>query len=241
MKPEKKCDFLHEFLVVLLAIILIRCGAQIWPIPLALLLALAVHGIRKQIHRKKPSHDMPPAQTPPPERPPAPVTEKDLIALAFGLLQRRITEQVTAAYPGAKWVWERPGAQDRFAANELLNIQLNQAGGYQTAVVRVHNLCFRSLQYLPQTTAEAEPEEEPEEPETADYGLLAFEWVEANLPCLKDRAEKAKAQSHIGLHIPSEELPHGDSWPEICKVLERNGFDYAEPVADGILIRLQNG
>lgn len=242
MNSEKKFSFLHEFLVVLLVIIIVQCGARIWPIALALLLALLVHGTRKLLHREKPQHSPSPVQTSPAAKLPVPVTEQDLLALAFGLLQHRITERVTAAYPGAKWVWERPGARERFAANELLNIQLNQAGGYQTAVVQVHNLCFCGLQYLPQTVAmETEPEEEEkqEEPEPTDYGLLAFEWVEANLQHLKGRVDEAKAQAHIGFHIPAEELPHGDSWMDICQVLASNGFNHAEPVADGILIQLE--
>lgn len=131
MNSEKKYGILHEFLVILLVIVLLQYGAKIWPIPLALLLTLLIHGIRKLFHREKPRHDMPPVQTPSAVKPSAPVTGQDLFALAFGLLQRRITEHVTSAYPGAKWVWDRPGTQERFAANESLIIQLNQAGGYQ--------------------------------------------------------------------------------------------------------------
>lgn len=242
MNSEKKISFLHEFLVALLAIIVAQWGAKIWPIPLAFLLALLVHVVRKLLRRERPQHSSSPVQTPPAVKPTVSITEQDLLALAFGLLQRRISERVTAAYPGAKWVWERPGARERFAASGPLNIQLNQAGGYQSAAVQVHNLCFCGLQYLPQTVAvEAEPgeEEKSEEPEPTDYGLLAFEWVEANLQGLKDQADKARAQSHIGFRVPSEELPHGDSWPDICKVLKSNGFDHVEPVADGILIQLK--
>ena len=241
MNSEKKYSILHEFLVILLMIVLLQCGAKIWPIPLALLLALPVHGVRKLFRREKTRRNTPPAQTPTAARPPAPITEQDLVALAFGLLQRRITEQVTAAYPGAKWVWEQLGARERFAAGEPLRIQLNQAGGYQTAAVQVRGLCFCGLQYLPQTAGEPEPEEDLGEPESTDYGLLAFEWVEANLQRLKDQADEAGAKNRTSFHIPSEELPHGDSWPDLCTALIRCGFYRAEPVADGILIQPQNG
>lgn len=240
MNSEKKYGILHEFLVILLVIVLLQCGAKIWPIPLALLLTLLIHGVRKLFRRKKPRRNTPPEQIPSPAvKPSATVSEQDLFALAFGLLQRRITERVTSAYPGAKWVWDRSGARERFASGEPLCIQLNQAGGYRTAVVQVHNLCFLGLQYLPQTAAEPEPEEEPEEPESTDYGLLAFEWVEANLQRLKGQMDEAKAKNQTGFRVPSEELPHGDSWPELCKALVSNGFDRAEPVADGILIQIK--
>lgn len=239
MNAERSPSFLHEFFVILLIIVLLNYGAKIWPIPLALLLALLVHGVRKLFRREKPHRDVPMVQTAPAARPSAPITESDLLSLAFGLLQRRITEQVAAAYPSAKWVWERPGVQERFAAGESLSIQLNQAGGYQVAAVQVHNLFFRGLQYLPQVAEEPEPEEKAEESETTDYGLLAFEWVEANLQRLKSQMNEAKAKNHIGTHIPSDELPHGDSWPDLCKALISNGFDHAEPVADGILIQFK--
>lgn len=156
-------------------------------------------------------------------------------------MQRQITEAVAAVYPGARWIWERPGARERFAAGETLVIQLNRAGGYQSAMVQVCNLQFYGLSYLPAAAdpeAEEDTEEPPEEdgPESIDYGLLAFEWAEANLQRLNGLAEDAREQFQIGFRIPAEELPHGDSWPALCKVLMRSGFDHAEPVADGILI-----
>lgn len=247
MRSERKHVFLHEFLVILLVIVLAKCGTKIWPVSLALLLAALVHGIRKLFlwgkrrHHAAPAADQPP--TPPEPVPqPAPVMERDLVSIAFGLLQRRITEQITAAYPGVRWVWECPGARERFAAGEALTIQLNRAGGYRTAVVLVQHLQFRGLVYLP-AKPEPEPEEPPEEekpkPAPVDYGLLAFEWVEANLQRLNRLASDEKARLHIGFRIPAEELPHGDSWPAVCKALLQNGFDAAEPVADGILVRFK--
>ena len=225
-------------------IVLAKQGTRLWPISLALLLTLLVHGARKLILRRKRrmAVSMESSQPQPePARPHAPATEQDLIAAAFGLLQRRITEAVIAAYPNAKWIWERPGARKRFAAGETLVIQLNRAGGYQSAVVQVCNLQFYGLSYL-SAAADPEAEEDTEEPpeedesESIDYGLLAFEWAEANLQRLNGLAEDAREQSQIGFRIPAEELPHGDSWPALCKVLVRSGFDLAEPVADGILI-----
>ena len=245
MNPEKKYGILHEFLVILLVIVLAKQGTRLWPISLALLLTLLVHGVRKLILRRKRRMAVsaePSQPQPEPARPLVPAAEQDLIAAAFGLLQRRITEAVAAVYPGARWIWERPGARERFAAGETLVIQLNCAGGYQSAMVQVCNLQFYGLSYLP---AAADPEEEedteepPEEdgPESIEYGLLAFEWAEANLQRLNGLAEDARLDSASPpKSFPAEELPHGDSWPALCKVLMRSGFDHAEPVADGILI-----
>lgn len=36
MNPEKKHGILHEFLVILLVIVLVKQGARLWPISLAL-------------------------------------------------------------------------------------------------------------------------------------------------------------------------------------------------------------
>lgn len=215
-------------------IVLAKQGTRLWPISLALLLTLLVHGARKLILRRKRrmAVSMESSQPQPePARPHAPATEQDLIAAAFGLLQRRITEAVVAVYPGARWIWERPGARERFAAGETLVIHLHRVGGYQSAAVQVCNLQFYGLSYLP---AVADPEEDGLE--SIDYGLLAFEWAEANFQRLNGLAEDAREQSQIEFRISAEELPHGDSWPALCKVLVRSGFDHAEPVADGILI-----
>lgn len=53
MNPEKKYGILHEFLVILLVIVLAKQGTRLWPVSLALLLTLLVHGVRKLILRRK--------------------------------------------------------------------------------------------------------------------------------------------------------------------------------------------
>lgn len=135
---------------------------------------------------------------------------------------------------------------------EGLFILLNSAGGYQKALVQVSNLQLYSLTYLqngsdsdvqPAPEPDAPPEEDAEAPEPVDYGLLAFEWVEANLQRLNALANEAVAQNEPGFRIPSEELPHGDSWQTVCEELVRSGFSSAEALADGIQvqIKLQKG
>ena len=78
-----------------------------------------------------------------------------------------------------------------------------------------------------------------EEPETVDYGLLAFEWVEANLQALNAQCNEVIGQGKDSFRIPASQLPHGDSWPLICKELLRNGFAFAEPLADGIQVQIK--
>ena len=133
-----------------------------------------------------------------------------------------------------------------FAQGEPLEIMLNHAGGYQTAVVRVHHLQFCGLDYVtadqPRGTEPLEPDETQDDPEQepVDYGLLAFEWVDANLQDLNTRCNEVIAQGQDSFRIPAEQLPHGDSWPSVCEELIRNGFTAAEPLADGILVQIQS-
>lgn len=86
---------------------------------------------------------------------------------------------------------------------------------------------------------QAKQPEQPAQPEGVDYGLLAFEWTEANLQRLCTQKSEAISNGWTEFHVSAEELPHGDSWPSICAELIRNGFADAQPVADGIQISIK--
>ena len=85
----------------------------------------------------------------------------------------------------------------------------------------------------------SEQEEPPAEAKEVDYGLLSFEWVEANMQRLNALNNEAVAAGQDGFRISAEELPHGDSWPTLCAELVRNGFTAAEPMADGIHVKIR--
>jgi hypothetical protein len=72
-----------------------------------------------------------------------------------------------------------------------------------------------------------------------DYGLLSFEWVEANMQHLNELSNETVAVGLDEFCISAEELPHGDSWPTVCAELVRNGFEAAEPMADGIHVKIK--
>lgn len=245
MGPDKKNQTAHGVLAILVALTLLAMLTCLWPLVILLVLGLFGYGLWTLLHKQKPS-EAPERQTAtvsPPQF--APVSEQELITLAFGLLQRRITEQITAVHPRAKWVWNEQGARERFAAGGPLTIQLNGAGGYQKATVQVSDLQFYALFYLTQSGVPVAPKEVPKPPteeppqDTVDYGLLAFEWTEANLQRIYVLNNEAVSRGKVEFRIPAEELPHGNSWPEVCKELMRNGFAGAEPVADGILIKIK--
>ena len=196
-----------------------------------------------------------------------PDNEFTIIKKAFGLLQRRITEQVTLEYPGAKWVWNAPNALERFKNNEPLIVCLNGAGGFNKAQVIVHNMLFKGMKYVTlETTAVLPiPQPEPVENESTvddaddidetdesgdsddvsipdnapvNYGLIAFDWVYANMEDINAKYNEAIAQNQAEMLIPADTLPHPDSWKDLCEELKRNGFSVADFCDSGIKVNI---
>ena len=244
MTPDKKKHLLNDIVVVIMLLAALLTIVRLWPLLLLLLIGLIAYALWVLFHVAR--HPVKTELAPLPMLP-APVTEQSLLSAAFGLLQRKITEQVVIRYPDARWVWSMSNAFDQFAAGQPLTILLNGAGGYQRATVWVQNLQFAGLVYTtisaanPEQPAEeaSEQEEPPAEAKEVDYGLLSFEWVEANMQRLNALNNEAVAAGQDGFRISAEELPHGDSWPTLCAELVRNGFTAAEPMADGIHVKIR--
>lgn len=244
MTPDKKKHLLHDILTVIMLLAVLLTIVRLWPLLLLLLIGLIAYALWVLFHVARQ-----PVKTEPVPllMLPAPVTEQSLLSAAFGLLQRKITEQVVIRYPDARWVWGASNTFDQFAAGQPLTILLNSAGGYQKATVWVKDLQFVGLVYTSVSGSSAghsgdqtsEPEEPPAEQKEVDYGLLSFEWVEANMQRLNALNNEAVAAGQDGFRISAEELPHGDSWPTLCAELVRNGFTAAEPMADGIHVKIR--
>jgi len=199
-----------------------------------------------------------------------PETELSIVQKAFGLLQRRITEQLSLQYPGARWVWASPGAIKRFENNEPLIVLLNSAGGYNKAQIVVHNMFFKGLNFISlepksvqpvipvepsiteaaEETDDADDIDDVEESENSEviipddapinYGRLAFEWCDANISDINAKFNEAIAQNQTEMLIPAGELPHPDSWTDLCAELKRNGFSVADFCEDGIKVNITN-
>lgn len=243
MTPNKKNHLINDVFVVIMLLAALLTIIRLWPLLLLLLIGLIAYAlwVLFRVSRQ-------PAKAEPMPLPmlPAPVTERSMLTTAFGLLQRRISEQVNAKYPSARWVWSAPDAFNRFAAGQDLIILLNGAGGYWKATVQVKDLQFAGLFYhivLTSDDQSEQPEGAPsnptEESESVDYGLLSFEWVEANMQHLNTLSNETVAAGQVEFRIPAEELPHGDSWPMLCAELVRNGFAAAKPLADGIHVKIK--
>ena len=131
MTPDKKKHLLNDIVVVIMLLAALLTIVRLWPLLLLLLIGLIAYALWVLFHVARQ-----PVKTEPAPLPmlPAPVTEQSLLSAAFGLLQRKITEQVVIRYPDARWVWGASNTFDQFAAGQPLTILLNSAGGYQKAL-----------------------------------------------------------------------------------------------------------
>ena len=83
-------------------------------------------------------------------------------------------------------------------------------------------------------------ETEDDTPQKVDppenYEYLAFEWVDAHVMELNERCNESIAQGLSMLEITATELPARESWPDICRELERNGMENCCCTDTGITI-----
>ena len=82
-------------------------------------------------------------------------------------------------------------------------------------------------------------EEEISEPIPVNYGLIAFEWVEAHVMDLNDRINDAIAQGKDEYLIPEEELPVRDSWSALIEELGRQDIENLVEDPHGIKIKFK--
>ena len=238
MNRDLKKRIAYEVLIILGVLVLLCYITRLWPLLFLVIPFILITALRLLFMLVKKAKG--PAPVIPLPVPPRPDTEQDVVRVAFGILQRRITEQVTSRYPAARWVWGVPDVIERFAGDLPLTIVLNRAGGFSKAAVQVHNLQFCGLLYetaIPDIPEETPPESD-DDMERMDYSALAFEWADANLLALNTCCNEALAGGETALLIPAHELPHPDSWPDICAELMRNGFTGADVQEDGIMVTL---
>ena len=160
---------------------------------------------------------------------------------ALGRIQAQISGMVRAEHPNARWIWKTPNAKALVCSGEGVSILLNRAGGYREAVVHMSDGEVKSIEYLlppePQK-CEASEGHELEDNEPVNYELVAFEWVDANVMALNERCNEGIAHGLDNILLEPAELPGRESWPEICRELERNDMDGCQCEDGGIRISL---
>lgn len=257
---ERKRHYAYEALVTLGLLALLMYITRIWPILLLVILGIFVAALRllflssTKVPTVEPMTDYP-APKPIPEP-----SEQDVQDVAYRVIQRRITQIIAVKYPDARWVWENPRAREDIMEGQKVYILLNRAGGYNRGLVVIRNLQVVDVVFdaaakppVPKTEEDAPPsppssppvpvpdsvsEEEADEiPE--DFGLIAFQWVEAHVIELNEQINEAIAKRETSMVIPASELPAKGSWVEICRELERNDLTGATCREYGILIEFE--
>ena len=242
MKKDWKRHIAYEVMVILGMLALLTFICRLWPILLLIILGIFIAAIRLLFLSSKRVEVVEPLPFPLlPEPTPEP-TEADVKSLAYSVILRRVTELVSMEYPEARWVWEASNAKRRIENGEEVFILLNRAGGYRRARVVIQNLQVMAIDYSPNAKEELAPENEEKtletEPAGENYELVAFEWVEAHIFDLNSRCNEAIGEGMRELILTSGELPTKESWPDICKELNRAGLEDVHCIPEGIKINL---
>lgn len=240
MNNDKKNNLGHEALILIGCIMLLSFICRLWPILLLMLLAVFAAAIILLLRPQTGTNDTL-SETPPAKTDVKLPNEKDVQALAYSVILRRITELVTTSYPEARWVWEAPNARQLIELGEDVFILLNRAGGYRRAHVVIQNLQVVTIEYNCAPTkpiASDDDDTDTNEPVAENFDLVAFEWADAHIIELNKRCNEAIGEGMTEIILTSDELPVKESWPAICKELEKNGLDDVKCIPQGIKINL---
>ena len=245
---NKQRHMAYEAMMVLLQIALLTFIIRLWPILLLMILGIFVAALRllflssKKVEPVKPMEAFPPSAVPP--------TEPDMEDMAYFVIQRRITQILQEKYPNVRWIWENPGAKEDIIAGNPVYVLLNKAGGYRRGHVVIRNLHVFDVSFADEKKEINDPvlppKDAPEPAPPADdddipenYGLIAFQWVEAHVMELNDRCNEAIGEGLTEYLITASELPVSESWEEICKELIRNDLHGAQCCDEGIIIEFE--
>jgi len=165
MRNILRNNVVYEALMILIALLLFCVITKVWPLVFLVIPGILIAAIRLLFLSVKKAADKP-EMAASPSKPPRQDTEQDVVRIAFGILQRRITEHVGSRFPEARWVWETPNAYECFTDGLPINIILNRAGGFLKGTVQVYNLQFKGLSY--RTADSGKPEEPHPDPNNED-------------------------------------------------------------------------
>lgn len=253
-EKDRKRHMAYEALVMLGLLALLLFVTSLWPILLLVILGIFAAMLRLLFLSSKKVEPVEPLSALPEPEPQHEPNERDMKSMAYFLIQKRITQILEAKYPNVRWIWENPRAQEDIFAGNPVYVILNRAGGYKRGLVLIRNLQVFDVVFdpAPQTESPAPPaekrpatqvplesESKEEEDIPEDFGLLAFQWVDAHIMELNERINEAIGRFETSMLIPADELPVQESWSEICMELERNDLTGAECREDGIEIKFE--
>lgn len=241
----------YEVLVFLGLLAIFLYMTRLWPILLLVILGIFIAAIRLLFlanRRVEPAEPILALPAPKPQP-----SETDMENMVYMLIQRRITQILTDKFPNVRWIWENARAKEDILAGNPVYVILNKAGGYRRARVVIHNLQVFDVLLDDESSKKPPEDKDPpaggshtDSPEESDedeipenYGLLAFQWVEAHVMELNERCNEAIAQGVQEILICADELPVRESWDEICKELARNDLPGAQCCDEGIIIEIE--
>lgn len=248
-----KRDMAYEALLLLGLLALLTFITRLWPILLLIILGIFVAALRLLFLSGTKVEPLEPVLALPEPSVPQEPKAQDLESMAMFLIQQRISQILEAKYPNVRWVWENPRAREDIMAGNKVYILLNRAGGYRRGQVLIRNLQVFDVIFenpeqnpdpvpqppAPPTPAPKSQDQEDDDDIPEDYGLIAFQWVEANIVRLNEKCNEAIGQGEASYLIPADELPVTDSWPDICKELEHNDLPGAYCCDGGIRIEFE--
>ena len=254
---EKQRHYAYEALHILLLLALLLFITRLWPILLLVILGIFIAALRLLFLSSQKVEPAPPVLALPQPQAPQVHTEQDLESIAYQMIQRRISQILEAKYPDVRWIWENPRAKEDIMAGNKVYVILNRAGGYRRGLVVIRNLHVFDVVFdaVPDETPPAndpppsdppkpsnpnpseDPDDEDEIPE--DFGLIAFQWVEAHVMELNEQVNEAIGRKETSFLILAEDLPVKESWPDICKELARNDLSGATCHENGIQIEFE--
>lgn len=234
---EKKLAKLNKAVIILGVIAILTLLFRLWPF-FFIALALFIGGrIWCRILRAKLPKE-PDAKTRPVKR---------RASRAKKGIGEQVSMWVNADYPNAKWVWAHVDTPKRIANGEDVFIILNGAGGYRRARVNITGNIVVALEYMKAPIRESVQEQKHEEntaenitatAPSANYDLMAYEWVEAHINELNERLNEAVGEGITDYLLSAKELPIPESWTSVCAELKRAGVSEAECVQEGIKIKI---
>ena len=122
--------------------------------------------------------------------------------------------------------------------NDFLAVRLYGASGYHRAVVHLVDGAFHRLQVTANKRTSPATSAVQDTPTSTDYSLMAYQWVESQIVFLNESCNNAIAEKRDSLYLAPDCLPDAQSWPDISKVLDGQGFAN-EVTENGILLHLQ--
>lgn len=251
-EKELKRRFTGGALTMFMYLALLLFITRLWPLFLAAILGIFIALIRLMFLSSGKVETV--ASVPIRETKEKEPTTTDLREMAFLLTEKRITELLMASYPDIRWVWENAEPKKDIMGGHPVYVVANRAGGYRRMQVVIRNLQVCDVVPVSELSGEELPQGddghtddagEEKQMETVEpindvpvnYGLFAFEWVEAHVEELNKRCNESLGQGRHLFLISKDELPERESWKEICLELERNGLEVELYQDEGIQIK----